>query len=276
MSKIVKEVEEDIEVKPESRKKETYVVRWFRSHAVENPDDIKIISDLTSRSVAQQFQIYLNNSGNTEVYAVIFYATFLTILEFIREKQKKYNNYTIQIANSINIGYTNNDNEDNEKSGNFFPVLEYIGINRIFIDSNPDINDEDINDKERKKLSTEKSRKNCLGWEVLNIKHNAECVKDIQERTNQKLNRDFIIDIRVSEVIIPIFCIFMDNINTVVKLKFKEAEGTDLSEVHLNILGLFDVYYSYNEEENQEVYEYVPSITTKLMIKNDSKADNYQ
>jgi hypothetical protein len=67
----------------------------------------------------------------------------------------------------------------------------------------------------------------------------------------------------------------LDNINTVVKLKFKEAEGTDLSEVHINILGLFDVYYSFDEENNKEIYEYVPSITTKLALKSDSLANKF-
>ena len=47
-------------------------------------------------------------------------------LEFIRKKEKVYNNFTIQIAQSLNIGYTNNDDEENEKVGNFMPIMEYI------------------------------------------------------------------------------------------------------------------------------------------------------
>jgi hypothetical protein len=264
MPKITKEVEDDnIEVRKPKEKLDTFVVRWFRDHAVENHEDMKMISDLTDRSVEQQFAIVLDpNNKHTEVYAVLFYGTFLTILEFIKNKQKKYNNYAIRIANSINIGYTNNDNDDNEKVGNFMPIIEYVGVNMNYIDT---ITNEELNPN--------KTSKNCIGWMNLNIKHNAECYKDIQEKAYHKLYKDFRLDMRTSEAIIPIFCIFMDHINNVVKLKFKEAEGTDISETHMNVLGLFDVFYSYNEEDDQEIWEYVPSITTKLALKSDTMAD---
>ena len=55
-------------------------------------------------------------------------------------------------------------------------------------------------------------------------------------------------------------------------MKYKEAEGTDVSEVSMNVLGLFDIFYSFNEEENQEIIEYQPNIMMKLALKSDSVA----
>ena len=64
----------------------------------------------------------------------------------------------------------------------------------------------------------------------------------------------------------------MDNITNVLKVKFKEAKGTDVSEVHMNVLGLFDAYYSYTEEDNQEIIEFQPNVTMKLALKADDVA----
>ena len=41
----------------------------------------------------------------------------------------------------------------------------------------------------------------------------------------------------------------------------------------MNVLGLFDVYYSYNDEDNQEIIDFAPNITMKLALKNDETAN---
>lgn len=257
MPKLKKEEKElDIETS-ETKKPMTFVKRCFNDYAVNNKTDIKIICDLTSRSASEQFSMYLK-TGNTEVYAIVFYATFMSILEFIRSKQKKYNNFTIAICNSVNLGYTNNDDENNEKVGNFMPIMEYIGINRNIVDSSNDI---EIN----------KTAKNFIRWKELNIKKNVECYKEIQEMAFERLKKEYKTNLRTSEAIIPLFCIFMDHITNLLKLKYKEA-GDDVSEVSMNILGLFDIFYSFNEEDNQEIIEFQPNITMKLALKSDSTA----
>ena len=251
-----KEEEQQIDVKAPA-KKETFVTRWFNDYAVNNRTELKFICDLTARSAEEQFSLYLK-SGNTEVYAVVFYATFLTTLRFLKGKQNSYNNFTIQIANSINIGYSNTMNEDNEKIGNFMPIMEYIGINRNIVD-------DDLN-------KTDRTSQNYILWKELNTKKTAEYYKEIQEHAYEVLRSQYKTSLRTSEAIIPLFCIFMDNIVNVMKVKFKEAEGTNVSEVSMNVLGLFDVYYSYNEEDDKEILEFSPNILMKLSLKSDDVA----
>lgn len=257
MPKVKKEVEQEIDLVKE-QKKETFVTRWFRDHAVDNAADLRIVCDLTARSAEEQFELHLK-SGNTEVYAVVFYATFMTLLDFIRSREKLYNNFTVEIANSINIGFTNNRDEDNEKVGNFLPIMEYIGINRNIVDDTSTID-------------ADKTTENFLRWKRLNIKKTVDFYKDLQEKAYNALMQEYRTNMRTSECIIPLFCIFMDNIVSVMKMKFKEAEGTDVSEVSMNVLGLFDVYYSYDADEDQEVIEFMPNITMKLALKNDDAA----
>lgn len=241
-------------------KKSTLVTRWFDDNCTENISDIRKICDLTARKLEENFGLKIK-TNNTEVYGVIFFATFITILQYIASKQKVYNNYSIEIFNSINIGYTNNDNEDNEKVGNFMPILEYIGTNQ-------DVVRDDIGER----LNEDRIQRRFTLWKTLNAKKNIEHYKEIQELAFEKLLKEFKVDMRFSECIIPIFCIFFDFIIAVLKMKYREAAGTDVAEVKLNVFGLFDIFYSFDEDKSEEIIDFEPNITTKLTLKNDSIA----
>ena len=258
MPKIKKE-EQELDLQTSAKpKKETRASRWFNDNVTNNKEEMKIICQLTARSAYEQFS--LSVMKNVETYAVIFYATFMTILDYIRSKEKTYNNFTIEICNSINIGYTNNDNEENEKVGNFMPIMEYIGINRSIISDSTDINDPN------------QTTRSYLRWKELNTKKNSEALYTIQTNAYEMLKKEFAIDTRSQEAIIPLFCTFMDLICNVIKMKYKEAEGTDVSEVSMNVMNLFDIFYSFNAEENVEIIEFTPNIAMKLALKDDSNA----
>ena len=252
------EQEQQIDINNAPVKKETFITRWFEDHCVNNRTEIKFICDLTSRSAEEQFSMYLK-SGNTEVYAAVFYATLLTILKFIKGKQNSYNNFTIQICNSINLGYSNSTDDNNEKVGNFQPIMEYIGINRNVVN-------------EDTTYGVDRTSQQFIRWKELNIKKNVEYYKEIQEHAYELLKSEYKTNLRTSESIIPLFCTFMDHIVNVIKVKFKEADGTDVSEVTMNVLGLFDIFYSFNDEADQEIIEFQPNITMKLALKNDDNA----
>ena len=257
MSRKPKEVPEEEIQMSQNVKKETFVTSWFKMYAVNNTSELKIVCDLTARSAMEQFRMYIP-SNNTEVYAVIFYATFKEILNFIKGKQKTYKNFTLEIANSINIGYSINDN-DYFENGNFTPIMEYIGINRNIVDDG--------------NVTINKTEENFIRWMELNVKKNAEYYKEIQEKAFNTLNTEYKTNIRHSEGIIPLFCIFMDNIIHVLKTRWKESEGTDVSEVSLDVFGLFKVYYSFDEEDNVEIIDFDTKLGTKLGIKDDNNAN---
>lgn len=255
--KVRKENEEEIEEvqeEPQPEKKITRTVKWFNEFCVDDKSDIKKICDLTARSVEDQFNLSVN-SGNSEVFALIFFVTFQSIQEFLRKQQSKYDNFSFEICNSINIGYTNNTDEENEKVGNFMPILEYISINRNII------RDDSINDDDNTTI-------NFIKWKQQNLKQNENFCNQIQNTAGLSLNKEFGLRMLNNESIIPIFCIFLDNVVQVLKFKFQEA-GSAVSEVSLNVLGLFTAYYSFDEEEGKEVIEYIPGIYTKLQGKSD-------
>lgn len=258
MPKKAKENEKEVEVDLVNReKKETKVMRWFRENTVNNASELRIVCDLTSRSAEEQFSMYIK-SGHNEVYGVIFYATMMSIMEFIKDKEKTYNNFTMEIAKSVNIGYINNTDDTNEKTGNFEVIMEYIGINRQIVDNGDD--------------NVDKTNQNFIRWKELNIKKNIEYCKDIQTRSYERLKNEFAVSLRTSEAVIPLFCIFLDNLTGVLKNKYKEAIGTDISQVSINVFGLFDAYYSFDEEANEEIIEFKPTIKLKLFAKDDNLA----
>lgn len=256
--KKAEEKDQELDIKKQE-KKETFATRWFKDHAVNNASEMMMICDLTARAADEQFNISLK-SGNNEVFAVVFYGTFLTILDWIRQQQKHRNSFNIEICNSVNLGYTNNSDLNNEKVGNFMPVMEYIGINRSIID----------NDRSSDEYKTSN---NCIRWKELNIKKNVSSYKEIQEVAFERLKTEFHTNIRTSEAVIPLFCIFMDNLTSVIRFKFQEAEGTDISEVSMNVFGLFDIFYSFNAEDNREIIEFQPNIRMKLALKSDETAN---
>ncbi|MDE7347143.1 MAG: hypothetical protein K2N48_10460, partial [Muribaculaceae bacterium] len=134
----------EVELSKNPPKKKTLVKKWFDETAVTNTEDLRIVCELVARSAYEQFRMTVS-SGNIEVFGIIFYATFESILEFIRSKQKTYNRFTMEIMNSINIGYTNNSDEENEKVGNFMPIMEHIGVNKNIVNDNTTITESSTN-----------------------------------------------------------------------------------------------------------------------------------
>ena len=258
MAKKKDEREPEVEVTTAPAKKETFAMAWFRDHAVNNATDLKTICELTARSVYEQFRLAVR-SDNTETFAVIFYATFLSILEFIRSKEKTFKNFTMEVMNSVNIGYTNSSDVETEKMGNFMPIMEYIGVNKGIVNDRDDVDDS-------------YTSQSLMRWTEQNAKKTIDYYKEIQEKARKLLQNEYHITLRTSEAVIPIFCIFMDNVANYLKQKYREADGTDVSEISINVFSLFDAYYSYDDENDKEVVEFSPNIMMKLALKDDSAA----
>lgn len=249
---------ETTEEKNESQvqpKQLTRTVKWFNEYCVDDKSEIKKICDITARSVQDQFNMFVKSS-NTEVFALMFFVTFSCILDFLKKKQAQYDNFSFEICNSMNIGYTNNTDENNEKVGNFMPLIEYISINRNIIRDDDYTGDDAL-------------QRSCIQWKQQNLKQNQNFCDEIQNKAATVLKNEYGIHTITNDIIIPIFCIFIDTVVQVLKLKFQESLNLNVSEVSMNVLGLFTAYYSFDEELNKEIIEYVPGIYTKLRSKSD-------
>jgi hypothetical protein len=239
------------------QKKITHTIKWFNEYCTEDKKYIKMICDLVADSVATQFDMHVKSS-NTEVFALIFFVTFETILDFLKQKQSSYDNFSFIICKCVNIGYNNNTDTENEKVGNFMPVIEYMGINRNII------RDENNN-------ADDKSEVNFIRWKQQNLTQNENYCNQVQNQAALRLASEYGVQIVNNEAIIPIFCIFFDMIVEVIKAGFYDirAGSDDITEFKINVLGLFDAYYSFDPEKNVEAIDYLPGIYTKLREKSD-------
>ena len=242
---------------PKPPAKKPFPIIWFDQNVSDNKAEMLAISEVTLLSCLEQFRLEVGIEKKA-LYAVIFFGTFEAILQYLRSKQKTFNKYTIQLFNSINIGYSNSNAKENEKVGNFMPVMEYIGVNRHLADP--------------QKVTSDISSTNYNAWKTLNSKKNVEHYDDIQKLAFERLRTEYKIDLRTDEAVWPIFCVFMDNINNVLRMKFREAQGTKVSQIKISVMGIFDAYYSYDETIDKEYIEYTPKPFFKLRLKNDSSA----
>jgi len=244
-----------------AHKSETFATRWFRDNCVNNYEDMMIICDAVAKSAEEQFSLYLK-SGHNETFGIIFYGTFVSILQFLREKEKHYKEFTVEIGSSLNVGFSNNDDDENEKTGNFMPILEATGAsNRSVVETS------------YSELVESTTAENYIRWKELNVKKNAEMMKEIQERTYQYLKREFKVSLRTSEAVISLFCIYIDILMSYMKHKYNELVDTNISEVSMNVLGLFDIFYSYNQDTAEDIIEFQPTVFTKLQLKSDERAE---
>lgn len=231
------------------------VEEWFDSTCVDNRKSILAVCGVMERIAAEQFKMS-NHYGVPEVWALIFYQTFRTILDFLAKKREEgYTEFEVYVAKCVIIGYTNYVDEESEKVGNFMPFMEWIGK-----DSPIKYNDHESHDD------------NFIRWKEQNTYKNAEFSKWIQDRAAWELNKTYGMNIGSPEAVIPIFCTFLDTLVSILKLDYQDA-GEDVSRVKMNVLGLFEVIYSFDEEDNKEIVDFKPSITPKMELKNDSIAE---
>lgn len=239
------------------QKKITRTIKWFNEYCTENKKEVKMICDLVADSVANQFDMHVKSS-NTEVFALIFFVTFETIMDFLSQKQSSFNKFAFKIGKCVNIGFTNNTNIDNEKFGNFMPLMEYTGINRNII-------------RDEVNTSDDKSEVNFIRWKQQNLTQNENFCNQIQNQAAVKLGTEYGVQIVNNEAIIPIFCIFLDMCVYLVKTLYNEANMTEdgPSEYSISVLGLFELFYSFDPEKAEEHIDFTPGIYMKLRGKSD-------
>jgi hypothetical protein len=255
----VRKTEKEEEVDVKKPQIEPVCTRWFNENAGDDIEDLRHVANLTAKECHKQFN--LNPCVSGEVYAVIFYATFIEILKYLQKQRSKYSNYTMEIGKSLNIGYVNNDNDDNEKVGSFDPVMEFIGSSTR--------NDKSEEDKVN-------IQKHLTNWKTNNVKSDANIVTTIENGVIARINAaEFNIHIGYGAIAFPIFCIFLDGLVSHVKYKWKEAQGTNVSTVSIDVFRLFRIKYSFNEEDNQECIEYEPLTLMKCLMKSDDISKTY-
>ena len=233
--------------------KEKYIAT-FEEICTENMDDVMTICLSATEQLQDKFKIGLTDDKGTpdpRLAAVIFSKTFDCILDELKSQQKGKSEFNINICKRFNIGYTTNENADDEKVGNFCIYLNHLNVSskQSTIDT-----------------TEEKSIVRCAQWNTVNIEDQPQIIKNISAAAIEELKKIDIV-MKSSEAIMPIFITVYENIINYIIIKRAESNSYEYT---INFVSCFDI--TAREAEDGTDIVITPSINSKLYLKDDSNA----
>lgn len=223
---------------------------WYTKNVREDEEDIEVIGDLARKALYDKLSI---NILTNDVVMAIYGSIFNVIQSYVKEQQAECSSFQLTIANRFEIGYTNTDNDDQEKVGNFMVYMKVLENKTM---------DNEIDEDEERTIEL------AAQWNAANITSNVETIKEISSRAVKAVSEDVDVELGSLELIIPIFCIIHEQI--VAYLKIKRAE-LNVTEYEINLCNLCFVGAQCDEELNETVY-FRPTVSRKRGFKNDKVA----
>ena len=224
--------------------------KWFKDNVSENEKELIEIGELANRMLHEKISLGLSDPMTTiSIYASIFD----TMCDVIVDKEKEYDDFVLNVADRLEIGYSTTSSEDDEKTGNYMVSIRHLESKS----SDTSLDEDEDNTIEL-----------CTQWNAANIKTQADVIKEVASRAKKELSNIINIKIESHEFVIPLFCIIHSQILHYIRLKRVEENKT---EYEINVAGLYTVGIQETDDGEEEIY-YVPSIALKLKFKNDAIA----
>lgn len=235
----------------------TKAEKWFQDNVIEDADKNKEIGDQACRVLFDVLNLGIGNNDSTsgKIAMALYGIIFESMCNVVVQKEQTHDSYDLNMVGAFHIGYTTTESEDDEKQGNFMVYMDHI--------ENPNL-DKIIDDEGGSTLEK------CIRWNAENIKVQAETNKDVAVKALTDLRDVANFSIQTHEFIPALFAFIHAQIIRYVRKKRVEL---GLNEYEISIAGLYTVGCSIDEDANEQIY-FVPSITLKLLFKNDSIASS--
>ena len=198
--------EEQTEEIPEDWQK---LIKAYDSRTFENKKDIALICDTANKVIYDRFRVNLRRPDDPffsyyKMTAMIFVETFRAIIQQLLDRRATNATYNINIGNRINIGFSNSDNDEDEKNGNFCPYVK-------------DIPHYTVKDDDDIKLDGH-SKEYIRNWNQENMIQNPEDTLTIANRALKSLKA---IDINLGspELVFPLFVTIYESIISYLKIR---------------------------------------------------------
>jgi hypothetical protein len=243
-------VEEEVTTNEETTKKESE--RWlgyYYDNIYEDEEDITLISETAIATIRERFHITLDDP---RLMTSAFLKIFESFIDKLKTLQKDYDSFQINLANRLAIGFTNNENDDDEKSGNYMLFIQHLR-EATKTEAN---NDPTVSNIER-----------AVQWNAENITDQPELIRTLTIDAVKYL-RDIDIQLSNNEIIMPIFITYYESIINYLKIRRREE---DLFELQLNYSWFF---IGAREGDGRDVIFVRPSINGKLALKSDISASS--
>lgn len=226
-------------------------LKFYEESIHEDKDDIQTISETTNMVIRERFNIPLESH---ELTTAIFLKTFETFLKKLVSLEDKYDNFEINLANRLSIGFTNNlDQDDNEKVGNFMVYIHHL---------------HEATKTENNDDPTVSNIERVVQWNSENIIEQPGLIRNMTIDAVKAL-REIDIQLANNEIIMPIFITYYESIINYIKIKRRER---DEFEESINFVW-FNAICREGDDDSTDEFSLEPSIASKLLLKNDSKAN---
>lgn len=226
---------------------------WLEENVVNNVEEMKQIGELAHRSIKDKLCINLSPELCIATYGIIFE----TILQVLKSKQKKYSSFEINVCNVMSISYNTLEDDEAEKMGNFMPFIQQIQDGPI-----PDTGiDSSVTD----------SLEICAAWNTSHITEQPDVLSEIATESVKNLSNQLNCKTMNKEIILPIFCLIHEQIVAFIKLK---RVDDDLTHYEMDVAGLYTIAVS-ETDDGKEIIEYTLSVYSKLSIKDDLNASDF-
>ena len=225
-------------------------IRYYYDNIYEDEEDIQMISETANSVIRERFHITLTDHRLT---TAAFLKIFESFIDKLKTFQKDYDNFQINLANRLAIGFTNNENDEDEKVGNYMIFMQHLR-EATKVQS---VDDPTITNIER-----------TVQWNAENVVENPELIRTITIEAVKYL-RDIDIQLANNEIIMPIFITYYECIINYLKIHRREA---DLFEMQLNYSWFF--IGAREGEDGRDSIFIRPSINGKLSLKSDLGASS--
>jgi len=244
--------EEQTEEIPEDWQK---LIKAYDSRTFENQKDIALICDTANKVIYDRFRVNLRRPDDPffsyyKMTAMIFVETFRAIIQQLLDRRATNATYNINIGNRINIGFSNSDNDEDEKNGNFCPYVK-------------DIPHYTVKDDDDIKLDSH-CKEYIRNWNQENMIQNPEDTLTIANRALKSLKA---IDINLGspELVFPLFVTIYESIISYLKIRRRESEDDEFMINFCNCITVDCI----GQDDGVDKITIIPAIEDKLNIKSD-------
>ena len=234
-------------------------IKFFNENVYEDQEDILTVCEVAGKTLYEKFKLGFIDPETKKIeprlIAVCFTKIFGAILQNLKRLEKEqYSSFEINICNRLIVGFSTNDDDDDEKQGNFMIFINHInGATK-----NDDVDDPSLTAQER-----------SVQWNAENVIIQPEIIKQISVDALKNL-KEIEVTLASADCIMPIFVTVYEALVNYLKVTRREKEEY---EYEINFASCFTIGVRESDDGIDAVY-FRPSIESKLALKNDSLASS--
>lgn len=216
---------------------------WFADNVANDVEDNMTIGEMATAECLQKLNMGINPKTAIAFYAIVYEQ----IIEKLKQKREEKDEFAINIANVVTIGYDNaSDDEESETTGNFNVFIQDGTKKPVFAE------DPDLYTQER-----------CTQWLAVNVTEQPKTIEAIAVAAVKALHETVEVELSAPECVFPAWAII--HLAMVSFLKTKRTEKSSYDEM-IEFAGQFEAHCVL-KEDGEVMMEYKPHVADKLNIK---------